>query len=202
MVDMPWKFDPLLKPVEGKVKWELGKHNKLTRLFVSLGCCNTLYAPQIPRILKEIMDRRITLSYFHDRDEGSQMYNLHYRFWKQPEQAAMNEWASQVVECQKDEDVFLNYHSDDSHLSVPVRIGTATVRVNVCVDISKCDLSHSPGLFVFMAHMCKECGFDPVKVDELFQQLQSDVIIKHPNKNVDAFIIMAVRYMVLFLDLC
>ncbi len=192
MVSHPWQFDPLFwsKSVKGKVKWETAKYGKLSRLFISLGCKRTLFAPRIPEYVKGLMNQNVVL-------EDIVGFRTNVRFFKTPTQTDMNHWSFDCFASGSNREAFINYHSDDSHMSIPLTLSGVQGQLHLCLDIAKCDLSHSPGLFVVAASFCASLGFDPNVVMELFQQLQSDIQISHPDPKVDEYIMFQIEYIML-----
>lgn len=200
LMDQPFKFDgQLMKQyVSGKVKYETAKNMKLPRQFISLECYRTLYAPQIPELFKQETNQHFTVPFFRGltvKDCGT----IDVRFWKSADQESMDDWAERTLATvgvgpfQR----AINQHSDDSHLTFMVEILGVEHVVNVCADLVKCDLSHSPGVFVLLTHVLVACGFDSECVLGLMQQLQTDIKLKHPDPKSTDYIMFQVEYILL-----
>lgn len=204
----PYTMDPppIDKANDGKIKWENGKYGKLQRMFINMGNDRTLQEPLIPEIAKEIMSVGHPLVWIND----GITYFVHLNFYKAPDASVMDAWASELWEeegprpylhpngvQQSVTHVFFNYHSDDSHLCSVVRIAGKMYRMNLCVDISKCDLSHSPGIFILLIHLLERLGFSTDLILPLFDQLMADIRIIHPNRKEDEYIIFVVKYILL-----
>jgi len=193
MVASPYLFDQdcQKKFVNGKVKWEAGKTGKCSRQFVSLGPEKTLFAPQIPEFYKSVMAEEVKLVF--------RGLDISFRFWKSPDEESINQWARRFVECAATPNsCLIDVHSDDSDTIVPVVVGGVRYQALLCIDIAKCDLSHSPGLFVVLTETLVSAGFERQMVMDLLKQLQLDLKISHPNRKVDEFILFKVNYMLLF----
>jgi len=205
MIQEPRKLDPSTEVNEGKVKYEVGKAGKLPRVFTSLGPMKVLEQPLVPEALKKLMSEEVEIQVHNCKDLC--VDELHIKFFAQPSQDEMDEWARQVWNQEgyvrpegqegREHHVYLNYHSDDSHMSMIVNIGKRHYRMNLCVDIAKCDLSHSPGLFLLVQKVMNDLGMPVELTDLLFAQLRCNVRFMHPNRKIDEFIIFKLNNLVL-----
>lgn len=190
MTIKPWLFDPSrrLAYVDGKVKMEAGKFNKLPRQFVSLGPKNTLEWLRCPEVAKTAMANTFVTG------------NTEITFVKTPTQDIMDDFATEISNVLDPgyEKTIIKFHSDDSYFTTQVRIGGVLTRICVCVDISKCDLSHNPALFVWLADILEHAGFDPERIESLILQCKKNLLIKHPNKKVNEFAEFKLNNVVLF----
>lgn len=186
----PRLYEPSTWPtyVDGKVKWENGKFNKLSRQYISMfnGCA--LEWLKLPELFKHAMAHPIDID------------GVVLEFIPDPSQGRMDSWA-QVLASGLDpnnSDTYGWYHSDDSIFSLQIEIGGERVRLASCIDIAKCDLSHSPALFVLLAGIMEKKGFAKEPLTSLFLQLKKDVRITHPNRDVDEYVIFELASVLLF----
>jgi hypothetical protein len=176
MMSLPFLWEKPIKTVSGKVKWEWAKHGKLCRQYVTLGCRATLYWPDLPRLLKDTMACELK---FRGWD---------YIFIKECSVDSMDSWAEKVFSFhsssyKQDKGLFF-YHSDDSHFCSTISISGIMYHASVDLDIAKCDLSHGPGVFALLYHLCLNLGFTDERLRSLFDQLRAPIVVKHPdNKN-------------------
>lgn len=198
MVANPKLFDPASQQqfVSAKIKWETGKDKKLTRCFVSLGPEKVLQWPEAFEFMKHLMEEPVE---FIHRGRLTKT-----KFVASPTREGMDQWAGDVYDLHKDKkdgtpnsDTAVWFHSDDGMLSFLVRIDDVIYRVTVCIDITKCDLSHCPGLFVSASAFMSFIGFDDSRILALFAQLQLDIKIAHPDRKVDEFLLFRVQHILL-----
>jgi len=188
MLSTPSLFDGKLDYVTAKVKWEMAKYKKITRQFVSLGVNATLLYPEFSRLMKDIFATRVSMESLYG--------TVHVQFVKEATSSNMDAFANNIGNAISNRDAYLYFHSDDSHLSQIVCIDGKPYRLFLDMDISKCDLSHGPELFMLLFKLGESFGFDVNMMTLLFKQLQTPIKVQHPS-NKEHFAMFEVEWMLL-----
>lgn len=212
LMELPGRIDESCTKVEGKVKYEWAKYKKLPRQYISLGSTAAMVRPDFPEVAKHIMANKIQVP-FNPLGNIADNEVSRYEFIPSPTQEHIDRWARETYNMHtpqgdghKIKFVFY-YHSDDSHMSFQTKINGVLNGISIGLDIAKCDLSHGPGLFslafllMFKMFQKTDDPQDNIGVNDiaiLFEQLKSNVLIRHPDPNSQDFALFAVKYMMLF----
>jgi hypothetical protein len=124
-------FDSLYADIiRAKLKWEIGKHGKIPRLYADYGECSSLLGFRLMECLKTAM-----------ASESLKVNGGEIQFIKSPKQKYLRETFQKLID--PPEKFYASVFSDDGCLSF--RNSDKIYRANI--DISSCDLSHYTPVF-------------------------------------------------------
>jgi len=209
------------------VKDETAKVGKRPRQFVSLGDDAVMDDPVLPALLKKAWGNELEFHFrmrvmnygpgvlepgpvalripFIDRGVSNDVgtYNAVFKFVGTSEMNALDllfDGLFRMYDQHMYDTVFAISHSDDCGVGCWLRLQRSFGEAEWCycifdTDIAKCDLSHGPGLFTAFEKLMNSLD---LSADILLRQLMRDLMIRHPDRRNEAFLILRHRYPLLF----
>lgn len=185
-------FYDALKKVDAKVKYETAKVGKVPRQYITLGAEAALRFPDIPAFMKNAMSKECSIG-----DRGI------ITFVPSPTVEAMDKWADITMALHNYGPLGFTftgfYHSDDTHFSMRCEVGGEEHTISCGLDIKKCDLSHGPGIFLVAALLAESVTGLPMNaIYPLFEQLKSNIRVRHPDPKSTDYALFRAQQMMLF----